>query len=111
MSRTTDRDTSHPPDDANRGGRAQNESQRLQTQRNRARLDAARRALEHASQAQLDTILDPREQKVLRTRSGFEDGRIYSFLDIGMEIGVGQERTRQIQMTALTKLLGKPSHK
>ena|GEM_PF-5308809 len=43
---------------------------------------------------------------MLRLRSGFEDGRTYSFVDIGMEIGVGQERTRQIQMQALKKLLG-----
>lgn len=87
--------------------RPQSESQRRQEQHNRARLAAARRALRHLPRDELDALLDPREQKVLRLRSGYEDGRAYSFLDISMEIGVGQERTRQIQMQALTKLLGK----
>lgn len=88
------------------GERLQNGSQRRQEQHDRARLLGACRTLELLPQEQLDSILDAREQKVLRLRSGFEDGRTYSFVDIGMEIGVGQERTRQIQMQALKKLLG-----
>lgn len=62
--------------------------------------------MERVPREQLDCVLDPREQKVLRLRTGIEDGRRYNLADIAVEIGIGPERTRQIQVVALRKLIG-----
>jgi RNA polymerase primary sigma factor len=62
--------------------------------------------LERVAPEQLEGILDPREQKILRLRTGLEDGRAYTLAEIGMEVGVTKERIRAIQGIALTKLLG-----
>lgn len=67
-------------------------------------LVATRRLFESLSAAELDGILDPREQKVLRLRSRFEDGAQPTFKEIGVELDISRERVRQIQSKALTKL-------
>lgn len=70
------------------------------------RLQKARHILQLFPVELIDRVLDPREQKVLRLRTGFEDGRQYGLVEVGRELGIGSERVRQIQMTALKKLLG-----
>jgi hypothetical protein len=42
--------------------------------------------------ADLDRLLDPREQKVLRLKFGLEDGRAYNNHEVKIELGVGDER-------------------
>jgi DNA-directed RNA polymerase sigma subunit (sigma70/sigma32) len=89
------------------GGQDPIELKRSRQRHNRTRLREAGRTLERVPREQLDAILDPREQKILRLRTGIEDGRRYSFVDIAVELDLGQERIRQIQMQALKKLLGR----
>jgi RNA polymerase primary sigma factor len=75
--------------------------------RNSARLRAARHTLERTAAEQLEGVLEPREQKILRLRTGLEDGRCYTFNEIGLEFGVKPERIRAIQGKALAKLVGR----
>lgn len=51
----------------------------------------------------LDT-LTPREEKVLRLRYGFDDGKPRTLEEVGKEFNVTRERIRQIEAKALRKL-------
>lgn len=48
--------------------------------------------------------LDGREQYVVRSRFGLEDGHPMTLRQIGREIGLSKERVRQLQLRALDKL-------
>ena len=50
------------------------------------------------------SILNDREQKILRLRYGFEDGKIYSLSDTARMMNLSRERVRQIQARAIQKL-------
>ena len=50
------------------------------------------------------STLTPREEKVLRLRSGIEDGRTRTLEEVGKEFNVTRERIRQIEAKALRKL-------
>ncbi|MBL8901461.1 MAG: sigma-70 family RNA polymerase sigma factor [Planctomycetes bacterium] len=56
--------------------------------------------------AELMTVLNEREKKVLRMRYGLEETRIHTLAEVGEELGVSLERIRQIQEGALDKLRG-----
>lgn len=62
-----------------------------------------RQELEHTMDTLLG-MLDDRQRQVLRLRFGMEDGKCYSLEQIGAQIGVSKERTRQIEKQAMTKL-------
>ena len=49
-------------------------------------------------------ILNEREQKILRLRYGFENGKIYSLSDTARIMNLSRERVRQIQARAIQKL-------
>lgn len=51
-----------------------------------------------------DTFQDVRQRKVLRLRSGLEDGRPWTLEEIGREFRVTRERIRQIEAKALRRL-------
>jgi len=55
-----------------------------------------------------DCVLTPREKRVLKMRSGFEDGRKYTLREIGRSFQLSQERVRQIESKALHKLCFQP---
>ena len=48
--------------------------------------------------------LTPREEKVLRLRFGFEDGKTHTLEEVGKEFNVTRERVRQIESKALRRL-------
>lgn len=48
--------------------------------------------------------LTPREEKVLKLRFGFDDGRARTLEEVGKEFNVTRERIRQIEAKALRKL-------
>ena len=48
--------------------------------------------------------LTPREQKVLETRFGLNDGITHTLEEVGKEFGVTRERIRQIEEKALEKI-------
>lgn len=48
--------------------------------------------------------LTPREEKVLRLRFGFEDGRPHTLEEVGKKFNVTRERVRQIESKALRRL-------
>ena len=50
------------------------------------------------------SLLNEREQKILRLRYGFEDGKIYSLTDTARMMNLSRERVRQIQARAIQKL-------
>ncbi len=50
------------------------------------------------------SILNEREQKILRLRYGFENGKIYSLSDTARIMKLSRERVRQIQARAIQKL-------
>lgn len=50
------------------------------------------------------SILTEREQRILRLRFGFEDGKIYTLEEVGKEFDVTRERIRQIEAKALRRL-------
>jgi RNA polymerase sigma factor (sigma-70 family) len=51
----------------------------------------------------LDTLA-PRERRVLQLRFGLVDGRQRTLAEVGKRFGLGRERVRQIEATALCKL-------
>lgn len=56
---------------------------------------------------QMDEILDrlpEREQRILRLRFGFIDGKIWTLEEVGKEYSVTRERIRQIEANVLEKL-------
>lgn len=55
--------------------------------------------------------LTEREQRVLRLRFGFEDGKIYTLEEVGKEYHVTRERIRQIEGRALRRLRAKNATK
>ncbi|HIK37618.1 MAG: sigma-70 family RNA polymerase sigma factor [Geminocystis sp.] len=52
----------------------------------------------------LFSLLNEREQKILRLRYGFENGKIYSLSDTAEIMNLSRERVRQIQARAIEKL-------
>lgn len=54
--------------------------------------------------ASLLSMLDARQQQILRLHFGMEDGICYSLEAIGKRLGISKERTRQIERQALDKL-------
>lgn len=58
----------------------------------------------------LSTLTD-REQRIIKQRFGFEDGRIRMLEEIGKEFHLTRERIRQIEVRAIKRLRYKPSIK
>jgi DNA-directed RNA polymerase sigma subunit (sigma70/sigma32) len=48
-------------------------------------------------------FLEPRQEQVLKSRVGFDDGKPRSLSQTAAEIGISRERVRQIQQTALAR--------
>lgn len=57
---------------------------------------------------QLNCVLDPREEFVIRRLYGLITGDDQTLAEIGQSIGVSRERVRQIEATALKRLRGTP---
>lgn len=49
-------------------------------------------------------VLPPREEKVLRLRTGLADGEEYTLENIGMELNVGRARVNQLEENAVRRL-------
>ncbi len=64
---------------------------------------AAANSLREQLERALST-LTPREEKVLRLRFGFEDGKSHTLEEVGKEFNVTRERVRQIESKALRRL-------
>jgi len=60
--------------------------------------------LQHAELEELMGKLPGREEKILRIRYGFHDGRMHTLAETGALFGVSRERVRQIEKRALTRL-------
>jgi len=60
--------------------------------------------LEHERLGRLMGKLPGREEKILRIRYGFHDGRPHTLAETGALFGVSRERVRQIEKRALTRL-------
>ena len=64
---------------------------------------AAARSLREQLEKALSTLTE-REEKVLRLRFGFEDGKTHTLEEVGKEFNVTRERVRQIESKALRRL-------
>lgn len=62
-----------------------------------------RRELEQMLDRLLEA-LEPRQRQILRLHFGMEDGCCYSLEQIGKQLGISKERTRQIERQAMEKL-------
>lgn len=60
--------------------------------------------IEHERLERLMGKLPGREEKILRIRYGFHDGRIHTLAETGALFGVTRERVRQIERRALARL-------
>ncbi|MFH0778503.1 MAG: sigma-70 family RNA polymerase sigma factor [Candidatus Eisenbacteria bacterium] len=60
--------------------------------------------LEYENLARLMGKLPGREEKILRIRYGFHDGRTHTLAETGALFGVSRERVRQIEKRALSRL-------
>jgi RNA polymerase primary sigma factor len=60
--------------------------------------------LEHERLEKLMGKLPGREEKILRIRYGFHDGRMHTLAETGALFGVSRERVRQIEKRALARL-------
>jgi RNA polymerase primary sigma factor len=54
------------------------------------------------------SLLDPREEQILRLRFGIGEPRSYTLEEVGKRFGISRERVRQIEQRALSKLQAKP---
>ncbi len=62
------------------------------------------RVLSEEMERTLNSLLTPREKRVLEYRFGFYDGQPWTLQAVGNALGVGRERVRQIQSKALKNL-------
>ncbi len=54
-----------------------------------------------------EEIITPREGKIIGMRYGIEDGKQYTYKEVGREFGITRERVRQIEDKALEKIRSK----
>ena len=66
--------------------------------------DAASHTLLREQLSGVLSTLTPREEKVLRLRFGFEDGKPHTLEEVGKKFNVTRERVRQIESKALRRL-------
>lgn len=66
--------------------------------------EAVETLVEKEEVSELLSLLNEREQKVIRLRFGLEDGKPHTLEEIGETLGVTRERVRQIEARAMEKL-------
>ena len=60
--------------------------------------------------ASLAYLGDQREVRILKLRHGLEDGRKWTLEEVGLELGVTRERTRQLQVKTIRRLSSIAAH-